>query len=68
MFSPSQDAGLDTPIIFVIPGISNHSDNTYIRGFVHAVNKAGYRAIVFNHHGASRDEPIAAARLFTIGG
>lgn len=57
----------DDITMVICPGISNHSENNYIRTFVDHSRRIGYRCAVLNHLGALPNVELTSPRMFTYG-
>ena len=56
----------NTPLVVLLHGLGGDAHSRYVAGFLHAVNRAGWRGVVMQFRGAS-DEPNRLPRAYHSG-
>ena len=56
----------DTPVVVLLHGLGGDAHSRYVAGFLHAVNRAGWRGVLMHFRGAS-DEPNRLPRAYHSG-
>ena len=58
--------GSDSPLVVILHGLGGDVSSTYVAGFLHAVNRRGWRGVLMHFRGSSH-EPNRLARAYHSG-